>query len=52
LQSARDRRIANQLGMGEQAKLVAGRIGVSPGRLTQLRQRLRDRWRTFHGEAA
>jgi hypothetical protein len=51
-QSERDVRMAEQLGMGEKATVVAGKIGVSPGRLTQLRQRLMRRWHEFHGEAA
>ena len=48
-QSARDQRMAELLGRGERANVVARQIGVSPGRLTQLRQALMRRWCEFHG---
>lgn len=52
LQPERERRMAEQLASGEPANVVARRLGVSAGRLTQLRKRLRDRRREFHGDAA
>lgn len=47
-QSERDRQLAELLGMGEQAAKVAHKLKLSPGRVTQLRHRLRDRWQEFH----
>jgi hypothetical protein len=46
----RDRRLIDQLMVGEPPSRVARRFGLSPGRITQLRQGLRDDWRRFEGE--
>ncbi len=40
----RDQRMAEMLGLGEKANKAAQTLGVCPGRLTQLRQRLREDW--------
>jgi len=40
----RERGIVELLAVGEQARDVARRFGVSPGRITQIRQELRDRY--------
>ena len=47
---SRDRRIAERLGAGEQARDVASQFGVSPGRVSQLRRELMSSWQLFHGE--
>jgi hypothetical protein len=46
----RDRRMALALAEGHQARDVAHRFGVSPGRVTQLRQQWRREWHAFQGE--
>ena len=47
----RDRRMALALAEGHAAKQVASRFGLTPGRVTQLRQRWRRQWLAFQGEA-
>lgn len=47
----RERRIAEELAMGEQTGVVAKRHGISPGRVSQLRRELFDSWQEFTGEA-
>jgi hypothetical protein len=47
----RDRRMALALAEGHAAKQVARRFGLTPGRVTQLRQRWRRQWLAFQGEA-
>jgi hypothetical protein len=46
----RDRRLAEFLSLGHQARKAADRFGLSPGRVTQLRQRWCREWRAFQGE--
>jgi hypothetical protein len=46
----RDRRLAEFLSLGHQARKAADRFGLSPGRVTQLRQRWCQEWRVFQGE--
>jgi len=48
--SRRERQMALQLAEGWAAKVVAHRFGLSPGRVTQLRQQWHDEWRAFHRE--
>jgi hypothetical protein len=45
----RDRRLIDKLMLGERPSHVARRLGLSPGRITQLRQWLRDDWERFEG---
>lgn len=46
----RKRRIINRLATGESSSDVARRVGVSPGRIAQLRREFEDSWRRFQGE--
>jgi hypothetical protein len=46
----RDRRLAEYLSLGHPAAKAADRFGLSPGRVTQLRQRWCQEWRAFQGE--
>lgn len=46
--SRRDRRIAETLATGETTSRVAKRFGISPGRVSQLRQELKVAWERFH----
>ena len=46
----RDRRMALALAEGHAAKQVARRFGLTPGRVTQLRQRWQRQWLAFQGE--
>jgi hypothetical protein len=46
----RDRRLAEYLSLGHQAAKAADRFGLSPGRVTQLRQLWCQQWRAFQGE--
>ena len=46
----RDRRVIEQLAMGDQTSAVAGRFGLSPGRISQMRRRYEQDWRAFQGE--
>jgi hypothetical protein len=48
--SRRNERIAEALALGHTTGAVARRFGVSPGRISQLRQELRTSWTKFHGE--
>ena len=48
--SERDRRLAEDLMLGERTFDAARRHGISPGRVSQLRRRLHDDWKRFHGE--
>jgi hypothetical protein len=45
--SDRDRRVAEDLMLGEGTLDVARRHGLSPGRVSQLRRELRHRWEAF-----
>jgi hypothetical protein len=47
----RDRRVAELLAYGEATGEVARRVGVSSGRVSQLRRELAENWKTFQGEA-
>jgi hypothetical protein len=49
--SSRDRRVAEILATGESTKLAAGRVGLSVGRVSQLRRQLHGAWLTFQGES-
>lgn len=46
----RDRKIISALVSGERALAVAGRFGISAGRVSQLRRRYERDWRIFQGE--
>ena len=48
--SGRDRRVAEALAVGDSTGEVAKRFGLTPGRVSQLRQAFYSSWRTFHGE--
>jgi len=48
--SARTGRLVGQLMSGEKTSVAARAFGVSPGRVSQLRQELHDDWLRFHGE--
>src|SRR5579884_1866504 len=49
-QTERNRRIAQDLSMGERTKDVAHKYGTSQGRISQLRRTLLEDWRRFTGE--
>ena len=48
--SQRDRRVVEDLLLGERTLDVARRHGLSPGRVSQLRREFLDGWRAFCGE--
>lgn len=48
--STRDRAIAMRLAMGERTKDVASAFGLSPGRVSQLRDELRASWSRYIGD--
>jgi hypothetical protein len=48
--SRRDQRLATFLSMGNSAKQAAGKFGVSPGRVTQLRQSWSRQWHRMNEE--
>ena len=48
----RDRRIIASMVSGDGTAAVAGRFGISPGRVSQLRRRFERDWRVFQGEVA
>jgi hypothetical protein len=48
--SDRDRRVVEDLMLGERTLDVARRHGLSPGRISQLRRAFLKRWQTFCGE--
>jgi len=50
--SQRDRELAMYLSLGHRASAAATRFGLTPGRVTQLRQGWCGQWRRFHGEEA
>ena len=45
------RRIAGLLAEGHETGVVAGMVGVSPGRVSQVRLELAESWREFQGQA-
>ncbi len=47
---SRDRQITVLLAQGYSTRDVAGRFGLSSGRISQLRRELHDSWQSFHGE--
>jgi hypothetical protein len=47
----RDRRLAEELMLGERANETAERFGMSRARVSQLRRELSQDWARFHGEA-
>jgi len=49
--SHRERRIAENLAVGEKTSEVARRFRVSPGRISQMRKEYFDSWMRFQGEA-
>jgi hypothetical protein len=49
--TARDREMALFLALGNSGKAAAAKFGVSPGRVTQLRQQWCRAWRACQGEA-
>jgi hypothetical protein len=48
----RNRRIAQDMALGEKTRDLAGKYGTSQARISQLRTAFRDDWRRFTGEAA
>jgi hypothetical protein len=46
----RQRRLAEILATGESTRLAARRLGLSAGRISQLRRKLFDAWQQFQGE--
>jgi hypothetical protein len=48
--SVRDRRLAHYLSLGHSNKHAARKFGLTPGRVTQLRQRWCREWRLFQGD--
>jgi hypothetical protein len=48
--TARLRRMAKVLATGESTTRAAKRFSVSPGRISQIRQELKQSWETFQGE--
>lgn len=48
----RNRRIAERLATGESTAAVARLFGLTPGRVSQLRQQMSEEWRRFHGDPA
>jgi hypothetical protein len=48
----RDRSIISWLIAGESPSVVADRFGISRGRVSQLRRRYEQEWRTFQGETS
>jgi hypothetical protein len=50
--SERDRALAMFLSLGHRPSAAATRFGLTPGRVTQLRQAWCGRWRSFQGEGA
>jgi RNA polymerase sigma factor (sigma-70 family) len=46
----RDRRIIAAFTSGETTKAVAGRFGISPGRVSQLRRKYEHLWHIYQGE--
>ena len=48
--SRRDRRMAEDLAMGERTSDVAGKYGVSASRVSQLRRQMQNSWEEFVGD--
>jgi hypothetical protein len=48
--SERDRRIIEDLALGERTLDVADKYGLTPGRVSQKRREYHDDWQRFHGE--
>ena len=48
--TARARQVVEELARGERVTDVSHRVGVSPGRVSQLRRELHEKWQTFQGE--
>jgi hypothetical protein len=48
--SRRNRRIAMKLAVGEKTSRVARIFGITPGRVSQLRNEFKVAWEKFHGE--
>jgi hypothetical protein len=48
--SERDRRLAQQLMLGESTLAAARRFRISPARVSQLRRELCEDWARFHGD--
>jgi len=50
--TARDRKIIAAFVKGENTSFVAGRFGITAGRVSQLRRRYERAWQVFQGEVA
>ncbi len=50
--SARNRKVAQALALGETTSTVARQFQLTKGRISQLRRELELSWRVFHGEPA
>ena len=52
LLTSKQRKIANMLAVGETTKAVAGKVGLTDGRVSQMRRELMEAWEGFVSEAA
>ena len=43
----RDRRVINDMAMGQRTSYLASKYGISPGRISQLRRECHDDWQRF-----
>jgi FixJ family two-component response regulator len=50
--SGREQEIALALIRGEPAGTIAKTFHISPGRVSQIRRQLSEKWQALHGEAA
>jgi hypothetical protein len=50
--TGRERRLIRLMARNERTKDLSKRLGVSPGRVSQLRREFRDGWLRYHGEGA
>jgi hypothetical protein len=48
--SDRDRRLIGAMLVGERTRDLAGRFGLTPGRVSQLRREFHDDWSAYRGE--
>jgi hypothetical protein len=49
--SDRDRRLIREMMVGERTRDIAAGVGLTPGRVSQLRREFRDDWSAFCGDA-
>jgi hypothetical protein len=47
-----ERKLALKLAQGESTSAAASRLGISAGRVSQIRRALHDKWRQFQGDAS